>query len=358
MAAEASRVNTKIGTDIAKEAELREAADQGLDARIKAFEVGGANDVAQVLVDAKAYTDQEVAALVDSAPEAMNTLNELAEAIKAHGTEYEAYVATVAANIATAKAAAIEEAGKKDDALKLVLQAEIDADVKVVQDELDKQKNAEIEGTLAQKIAAEAARADEEEKAIRKAFADADSELEVRVNAAIKVNTDEIAKQKNDAQEGTLANKIKVEIARAIAEEAAIRGEFAQADTALGGRIDGVVQDITDMKDATKDGSLAKEIAGAKGRLDVAEADIKQAKADIARIDGAIAGDIENALKPYSTTEQMKAIIGNVVNSLALSMEGNKMVLKLGGVDGIAVASTDLDMATDGDIEDIIAGLQ
>ena len=358
MAAEASRVNTKIGTDIAKEAELREAADQGLDARIKAFEVGGANDVAKVLEDAKDYADAEIAKLVDSAPEAMNTLNELAEAIKTHGDEYEAYVATVTADIKSAKEAAIADAKAKDDALKAELQKEIDDDVKVVTDALANEKNAEIQGSLAQKIAAEVTRADEEEKAIRKAFADADSELEVRVNAAIKVNTDEIANQKNVNKEGSLAHQINAEKVRAEGQEAAIRGEFAQADTALGGRIDGVVQDIKDMKDATKDGSLAKEIAGAKGRLDVAEADIKQAKADIARIDGAIAGDIENALKPYSTTEQMKAIIGNVVNSLALAMEGNKMVLKLGGVDGIALASTDLDMATDGDIDEIIAGLK
>ena len=37
---------------------------------------------AQVLADAKKYADEEITKLVDSAPEAMNTLNELAEAIK------------------------------------------------------------------------------------------------------------------------------------------------------------------------------------------------------------------------------------------------------------------------------------
>jgi hypothetical protein len=66
---------------------------------------------------------------------------------------------------------------------------------------------------------------------------------------------------------------------------------------------------------------------------------------------------IEAALEPYSTTEEMKQVIGNVVNSLALTMENDKVVLKLGGVDGIALTSVDLDMATDADIEAIIAGL-
>jgi hypothetical protein len=38
-------------------------------------------------------------------------------------------------------------------------------------------------------------------------------------------------------------------------------------------------------------------------------------------------------------------------------MENDKVVLKLGGVDGIALTSVDLDMATDADIDAIIAGL-
>ena len=66
---------------------------------------------------------------------------------------------------------------------------------------------------------------------------------------------------------------------------------------------------------------------------------------------------IEEALKVYSTTEEMKQVIGNVVNSLALTMENDQVVLKLGGVDGIQLASVSLDMATDADIDAIIAGL-
>jgi hypothetical protein len=66
---------------------------------------------------------------------------------------------------------------------------------------------------------------------------------------------------------------------------------------------------------------------------------------------------IEAALEPYSTTEEMKQVIGNVVNSLALTMENDQVVLKLGGVDGIALTSVSLDMATDEDIDAIIAGL-
>ena len=64
----------------------------------------------------------------------MDTLNELATAINNHQTEYDAYVSTVSANIATAKSEAIAEAAKKDTALHTTISAEIDADVKAEKD--------------------------------------------------------------------------------------------------------------------------------------------------------------------------------------------------------------------------------
>jgi hypothetical protein len=53
----------------------------------------------------------------------------------------------------------------------------------------------------------------------------------------------------------------------------------------------------------------------------------------------------------------MKQVIGNVVNSLALTIENDQVVLKLGGVDGIQLASVELDLVTDADIDAMIAGL-
>jgi hypothetical protein len=47
---------------------------------------------AQVLADAKAHAEQKIADLVDSAPDAMNTLNELAKAINDNKGIYDAYV--------------------------------------------------------------------------------------------------------------------------------------------------------------------------------------------------------------------------------------------------------------------------
>ena len=66
------------------------------------------------------YVDDAVAGLVDSAPEAMNTLKELADAIQAHQDVYKGYVVTVDNKIKEAKDAA--DAAQADvDALEAVV---------------------------------------------------------------------------------------------------------------------------------------------------------------------------------------------------------------------------------------------
>ena len=50
---------------------------------------------AQVLADAKAHANKAVADLVDNAPEALNTLKELADALTSHENEYDALLETV-----------------------------------------------------------------------------------------------------------------------------------------------------------------------------------------------------------------------------------------------------------------------
>ena len=59
------------------------------------------SSIATAKSDAQKYADTKIAALVDSAPEAMNTLNELATAISNHQGVYDAYVAEIDAKLAT-----------------------------------------------------------------------------------------------------------------------------------------------------------------------------------------------------------------------------------------------------------------
>ena len=90
------------------------------------------------LEEAKNYADQKINDLIDGAPEAMNTLNELADAIKDNKDIYDAYVAQHVQDMAEMKAE---------------LQAEIDADVlieanraKAAEQNLDNNKVDKIEG--------------------------------------------------------------------------------------------------------------------------------------------------------------------------------------------------------------------
>lgn len=104
--------------------------------------------------EAKDYADNKIAGLVGSAPEAMDTLEELAQAIQDHEDVYNAYVQTVAGDIANAKSEAIAEAGKLDNALKAELNS-------TVETEANRAKAAEKK--LTDDLAAEVSRASERE---------------------------------------------------------------------------------------------------------------------------------------------------------------------------------------------------
>ena len=124
-------VNVNIANGI--QALEQAVGDAGNDADIAASGLYKliADGDADVLEAAKQHADDAIAALVDSAPDTMNTLQELAKAITDHQDVYDAYVETVEEDIADAKAAAEAEAARLDGVLKGELQGEIDADVEV-----------------------------------------------------------------------------------------------------------------------------------------------------------------------------------------------------------------------------------
>ena len=73
--------DAKLQTAIDSEATTRLNADNALDARLDVLEGSGTGSVAKALADAKSYADTKVAGILDSAPETLNTLNELATAL-------------------------------------------------------------------------------------------------------------------------------------------------------------------------------------------------------------------------------------------------------------------------------------
>ena len=314
---------------------------------------------AQVLADAKKYADEEITKLVDSAPDAMNTLNELAAAINANQGIYDAYVAEHAAAMSQMKAD---------------LQAEIDADVKVVNDAFvaEKERVAEVEADFEARIAA------------NEAFVAAQPGVDAAQDARIKALEDA------NAEGGAMAEAVQAaqdaaDAAQEAADNAQAAADAAQADVdAVELRVDaleakvghdvegenpatGLFLEVDEAKAAAQ--QAQNEVDAVEGRVDALEAfveahDHSVMEQGIADNKAAIEKEVEDrdaaiakALEDYSTTEEMKQVIGNVVNSLALTMENDQVVLKLGGVDGIALTSVSLDMATDDDIDAIVAGL-
>ena len=368
-----------------------EGAEQALSGRIQANEnklagleegcdtVQAAIDKAEA--DAKTYADEKITALVDSAPEAMNTLNELAKAINDNQDVYDAYV---------------EEHAQAMSTMKKDLQAEIDADVKVEKERAEgveaaiRQEMADAIGQHAAEgveasglrkeiddaVAAEKTRAEEVEQGLDGRLDSLEAlmgiggegqntleelEADIADNAAAAAAAQDAADQ---AQEEVDAVELRVDALEAKVGHDAVEGGEAAT---------GLFAEVDEAKAAAK--QAQDEVDAVEGRVDVLETfveghDHTVMAADIAANKAAIEAEvgkegvqgnrdaaIAKALEDYSTTEEMKAILGNVVNSLALSMEDNKLMLKLGGVEGITIHETALDMATDADIDAIITGL-
>ena len=307
---------------------------------------------AQVLADAKKYADEEITKLVDSAPDAMNTLNELAEAIKGNEDIYKAYV---------------EEHAAAMTKMKEDLQKEIDDDVKAVVDaqklvnDAQAETNEDFEARIAANeafVAAQPAVDAEQDRRI-KALEDANAEGGAMAEAVQAAqDAADAAKDAADAAQGAAdAAQADVDaVEKRLDDEGGLvdRLEAAEAFVAAQPAVDEAQQEAIDDLVGRMEAMEAFEEAHDHSVMEQGIADNKAAiEKEVEDRDAAI----EEALKAYSTTEEMKQVIGNVVNSLALTMENDQVVLKLGGIDGIQLASVALDMATDDDIDAIIAGL-
>ena len=310
---------------------------------------------AEVLAAAKKHADEAITALVDSAPDAMNTLNELAESIKANEDVYKAYV---------------EEHAQAMTTMKEDLQKEIDDDVKAVVDaqklvnDAQAETNEDFEGRIAANeafVAAQPAVDAEQDRRI-KALEDANAEGGAMAEAvqAAQDAADAAQEAADNAQAAADAAQADVDaVEKRLDDEGGLvdRLEAAEAFVAAQPAVDEAQQEAIDDLAGRMEAMEAFEEAHDHTVMEKGIADNAAAIEAEVKEGGARDAAIEAALEPYSTTEEMKQVIGNVVNSLALTMENDKVVLKLGGVDGIALTSVDLDMATDADIDAIIAGL-
>ena len=298
-----------------------------LEGRVKANE-----DAIKVINgEGKGSIKKAVADLVNGAPEAMDTLKELADSITKHQTAYDAYIVQVAKDIETAKNAAITQAGKdadtKDAALKSELETTIGTKVdKTVYDA----KVAELVKADTDNLAAAKKFAQDEDKRITDVIGTASDTLaSTTVFGKIKLLQEKDAAQDqvintkataadldalealvgtkaNTAADDTAFGRIAAEVARATA-----------AEEALGGRIDTANGKITALENA-----LDAEKTGLKARMTAAETnitnlqtDMRAAQSDINNINTDIS-NIQNQLLNLValTNDELDAMLNEVYN--------------------------------------------
>ena len=348
---------------------------------------------AATLKSAKAYADKAISDLVDSAPEDRNTLNKLSEAIKANKDVYDGYVTTV--NTALAKKVDKVEGSRlitEKEAKEFAAKAET-SDVSTAletaktftTDEIAKVNSANTalggrvgsletlvgkaaEGenpatglvknvadlqakNVSQDTAIEAAQSTADSAVSAAAAAQKQADKGVTDAAAAQAGVDALKTQLGAAGTSGISKDVKDNKAAIDAINNPETGILAQGNKYTDGKIDEVTTKVTANTTA-----ISKEQDRAK-KAEKANADALAKLNGTAETEGSVAKSISDALADYSNTANMKAFVASVVNTLALSMEDDKVKLKLGGVDGVTLTETSLDLCTDADIEEIITGL-
>ena len=362
---------------------------------------------AATLKSAKAYADKAISDLVDSAPEDRNTLNKLSEAIKANKDVYDGYVTTVNASLAkkvdkvegsrlitekeakefaakaetadvtkaleTAKTFTTDEITKVNSANTALGGRVTSLETLVGKDAKDEdpatglvKKVADLQAkNVSQDTTIEAAQSTADSAVSAAAAAQKQADKGVADAAAAKKQADKGVTDAATAQAGVDALKtqlgaagtsgiskdVKDNKAAIDAINNAETGILAQGKKYTDGKIDEVNTKVTANTTA-----ISKEQERAK-KAEKANADALAKLNGTAETEGSVAKSISDALADYSNTANMKAFVASVVNTLALSMEDDKVKLKLGGVDGVTLTETSLDLCTDADIEEIITGL-
>ena len=289
-------VDKKIADKIS---EVNTAAGN-LEKRVKANE----DAIAVINGEGEGSIKDAVAKLVNGAPEAMDTLNELANAITEHESTYQAYVAQVAKDIAAAKQEAITEAGKLDTALHNTITGEIataksEAISAAASDAASKDEALEnkLQGNIDKKVdqsvydtkVAALEKADTDNLAAAKKYADdEDAKIEAVIGTA-----DDLATA------NTLYGKIKALQEKDASQDTEIGKKAAATDLDA---LEALVGEATDTKDNdTVFGKIAAEAGRAtaaegalSGRLDTAESKITALETTVGNAESGLVKDVAN----------------------------------------------------------------
>ena len=332
----AGRIQTLEGLVVGGEGEGLEAvigdvAQNKADiAELKEFKEGHSHEELEAGIeaaDAKAQAAKEAMdafmLAADVKEGAVDTLKEIQEYIESDGAAAEEMVAKIAA-----AEKAVEDEQIRAEAQEAKIREEFAAADVVVKQEID----AELE-EMGNQFSELLGGLQEECRDIRSAFELADANMKAELQAEIDADV-EVEKLRAEAKELEIANKVN-EIDTAIND----------LDMEISSQIQGVAGDVAQLQTGQE------EIGSRLGALE----GFKNAHSHEA-MEEAIE-ELQEELVGKVGEEEVKSMLGNVVSSLSLQMVDNKVQLTLGGVEGIAIAEAELDIADDQDIDDIIAGL-
>ena len=322
-------VNKKIQTAIA---EVNTAAGN-LENRVKANE----DAIAVINGTGEGSIKDAVAKLVNGAPEAMDTLSELADSITKHQTAYDAYVAQVAKDIAAAEKAAKDYADGKDTTLHTTITGEIatakteainDAAGKISALETKLQANIDkkVDKTTYEAKVAELVQADTTNLAAAKEYADNKD----------KLITDKIGTASDTLTATTVFGKIKELQEKDAAQDEVIDTKAAAADLDA---LEALVGEKTNTSaDDTVFGKIVAEKERAEaaetaldGRVDALEATVDTATTGLKDRMQTAENDIDALETSMGNAEANITNIQNIINNL-VPLEDDELMLMLNTV--------------------------
>ena len=324
-----------------------------------------------ILKQAKSYADQKVTDLVNGAPEAMDTLQELAKAITDHQDVYDSYVQTVSQNLAKKVDAEVynkkvEDLGKADTALgerAAALETIVGKDVDGVKSGLVKD--------VADNAAAIADNAKDID-ALQKAMG---TVTEVAAADALKAVDDRVKdveaavgkKAAGETPATGLFKEIADEAKRAQGIEAGLRTDVDALKDTVGTAASGLVKDVDDLQATVATLQTSNHTHANKAELDKFVAGDKDALDNaVAKVTGGaeVAGSIAEAKKAaddaQAAADGAKALANGLKLAVAQGTDDKAVVtIKLQNKDSQDQSTIDLpyEFVSDADIKAIIDGL-
>lgn len=262
-----AEANARVDADDAFQSDITD-----LDARLDTLEGSGEGSVAKAEADAKAYADQKIAQLVDSAPALLDTLNELAAAL---GDDPN-FATSITSTISTGDATTLSSANTYTDGKVAVVQGEVDAVEIALAAEITNRIN-DVNAEEARAISAEGLLSGrlniiEGAVTVEGSVAKAEQDAKDYADAAVLVE-----KLRAESAEDNLADDILAEETRAINAENALdaRLDILEGADTVEGSVAKAEKDAKDYTDAEV-GAEEVRAMGAEsaldGRLDVLEA--------------------------------------------------------------------------------------